>query len=435
MDYEFDELKRRSSARRAGKAKKRGRGPNWRKLALPLSLVATCCLLGALVIPKLVPVLGGLWSDVTSTEPVTEPLPTEPDTVIHLVAGGDVDITDQTVSSGEAVGGYDFTEVFKDVLPILSGGDATVMNLEGIVSGDVYGTETKALPPQLLKNLASAGVDILQTANSCSIYDGLQSLKSTLQGVKAAGMTPLGTYESKEAFEESGGYVIWEIQGIKVAFVAFTKGMNGSGLPASGEGCVNLLYKDYTSNQEDYTTIYQKVDKEAITKVLRNAAEQKPDVTVALVHWGSDSVDQISKTQTQIAKLMIEEGVDAIIGTHSHFLQKMEYDPEKGTLIAYSLGDFLGDFREAGDNSGTNFSVLLDLQITKSGSTGETKITGYDCVPIYREVQEGKIRILRIREAMEGYESNFLGRVSEETYNAMKTALERINSRTGLETE
>lgn len=426
MDYEFDELKRRREERRAGRSKKRGR--NWWRLALPLSLVVTCCLLAALVIPKLVPVFESLWSELTATEPGTEPLPTEPDKVIHLVAGGDVNITDQTLASGQVGGGYDFTEVFQDVLPILSGADVALMNLEGIVSGDVYGSATKAAPPQLLLGLASAGVDILQTANSCSVYDGLQSLKNTLQGVKAAGLTPVGTFASQEEFEESGGYLLWELNGIKVAFVAFTKGMNGMGLPVGSENCVNLLYSDYSST-------YQKVDKERITRVLRNAAAQEPDVTIALLHWGSDSVDQISETQTQICKLMQEEGVDAILGTHSHFVQKMEYDEEKGTFVAYSLGDFLGDFRQASDNSGTNYSVLLDLEITKSGVTGETRITGYDCVPIYREEQDGKLRILRIREAMEGYESNFLGRVSEETYNAMKTALERISSRTGLDKE
>lgn len=426
MDYEFDELKRRREERRAGRSKKRSR--KWWRLALPLSLVVTCCLLAALVIPKLVPVFESLWSELTATEPVTEPLPTEPDKVIHLVAGGDVNITDQTLASGQVGGGYDFTEVFQDVLPILSGADVALMNLEGIVSGDVYGSATKAAPPQMLLGLASAGVDILQTANSCSVYDGLQSLKNTLQGVKAAGLTPVGTFASQEEFEESGGYLLWELNGIKVAFVAFTKGMNGMGLPVGSENCVNLLYSDYSST-------YQKVDKERITRVLRNAAAQEPDVTIALLHWGSDSVDQISETQTQICKLMQEEGVDAILGTHSHFVQKMEYDEEKGTFVAYSLGDFLGDFRQASDNSGTNYSVLLDLEITKSGVTGETRITGYDCVPIYREEQDGKLRILRIREAMEGYESNFLGRVSEETYNAMKTALERISSRTGLDKE
>lgn len=420
MDYEFEKLQRRRENRRAGKAPKK-RGYNWRKLVLPLALIATVCLLGALVIPKLVPLL----EDLTATEPVTEPLPAEPDKVIHLVAGGDVNITEQTLTAGQTEGGYNFTEVFKDVLPVLSAGDVTVMNLEGIVSGDVYSADTKAVPPQLLQSLKAAGVDMLQTANSCSVYDGLQSLKNTLQGVKAAGLTPVGTFASQEEFEESGGYVLWEIQGIKVAFVAFTKGMNGMGLPVGSENCVNLLYKDYSST-------YQKVDKEKITQILRNAAKQQPDAIIALVHWGSESVDQISDTQIQIAKLMKEEGVDAIIGTHSHFVQNMEYDPQTGSFVAYSLGDFLGDFHGEKDNSGTNFSVLLDLEITKSGTTGETKITGYDCVPIYREVRDGKIRILRIREAIEGYESSFLGSVSEETYQAMKSALEKLNKRTGL---
>ena len=423
MDYDFEELQRRRANRRAGKKRKK-QGHNRWKLALPLALIATVCLLGALVIPKLVQVFDSL----VGTEPIVETLPPEPDKVIHLVAGGDVNITKQTLAAGQTEGGYSFTEVFKDVLPVLSAGDVTVMNLEGIVSGDVYSAETKAVPPQLLRGLSAAGVDMLQTANSCSVYDGLQSLKNTLQGIRSAGLTPVGTFASQEEFEESGGYVLWEIQGIKVAFVAFTKGMNGMGLPVGSENCVNLLYQDYSST-------YQKVDKERITQVLRNAAAQEPDVIIALVHWGSEGVDQISDTQTQIAKLMKNEGVDAIIGTHSHFVQKMEYDPDSGTFVAYSLGDFLGDFHEETDNSGTNYSVLLDLEITKSGTTGETKITGYDCVPVYREIRDGKIRILRIREAIEGYESSFLGSVSEETYKAMKSALEKISARTGLEQE
>ena len=126
MDYEFDELKRRRAQRQAGKSKKRR--PNLWKWALPLSLAATLCLLGALVIPKLLPVIDDLWAGLSATEPATESLPVEPDKVIHLVAGGDVNITDQTLASGQTGGGYDFTEVFQDVLPILSAGDVAMMN-------------------------------------------------------------------------------------------------------------------------------------------------------------------------------------------------------------------------------------------------------------------------------------------------------------------
>lgn len=347
-----------------------------------------------------------------------------PDTVIHLVAGGNVNVTDKTVAAGFSNGIYDYTEVFKDVLPVLASGDVTMLNFEGILSGSSYGTDTKAAPPELLTALKNAGVDILQTANSYSVFDGHLGLTATIQGIQSAGMTPLGTYTSKSEFEQSGGYIIWEIKGIKVAMMAFTKGMvEGGGIPAVSKNCINLLYKDYDSTHD---TIYQKVDTEGITQIVRNAAAHDPDVMIALVHWGSEAADQISKSQQKICELLQQEGVDAIIGTHPHYVHKMEFDPEAGTFVAYSLGDFYGTVETA-------YSVLLELEITKDGATGETKVTGFEYVPIFQETgEDGALRILRIKEAVFGYENRYLDRVSEETYKAMKSALDRIEARVGV---
>ena len=190
-------------------------------------------------------------------------------------------------------------------------------------------------------------------------------------------------------------------------------------LPAGKEGCVNLLYTDYSTD-------YQKVDTEGITKILDAAAKEKPDVTVALVHWGSEFNNTISESQEQIRKLMQEKGVDAIIGTHSHYVQKMEFDPTAGTFIAYSLGDFFGDAQKAG----SEYSVVLELEITKDNVTGETKITGYDYVPIFTVAEKEKpLRVVRIHEAMKAYEDGFIDSVSKETYDAMAYALERIEAR------
>ena len=377
-------------------------------------VVLLCAVAAAILIPGFLPNDDGN-GDQTATLP-------PPDKVIHLVAGGDVNITDKSVAAGVTEGGYNYAQVFRDVLPVLSGGDVTMLNYEGVLGGTSYGTETKTAPAELMKALSSAGVDILQTANSYSVFDGLRGLGSTLQGVQSAGMTPLGTYATNADFRKAGGYVIWEIQGIKVAFMAFTKGMDGMGLPAGSEHCVNLLYTDYNST-------YQKVDKDGITQIVRNAAAHQPDVMVALLHWGSEFNDQISKSQKKICEILQEEGVDAIIGTHSHYVQKIEFNPDTGNLVAYSLGDFYGD----GETAGTNYSVLLDLEITQDGATGATKITDVSYVPIFLNKQEnGKLQVLRIKEALQAYENQYLDRVSEETYQAMKTALTRIESRTGI---
>ncbi|MBE6933550.1 MAG: CapA family protein [Ruminococcaceae bacterium] len=385
---------------------------NWKKIAIFAGIgVAVCGIIAVLIVPKL---LHG--SNPNGPQATTPP----PDRVIHFVAGGDLNVTDRAVVAGSSGTGYDYTKVFQDVLPELSRGDITALNFEGVVGGNRYGTDTRTAPAEMLKALSAAGVDVLQTANSYSVYNGLQGLNSTLQGVQDAGLTSLGTYATNGDFNRSGGYVIWEVGGIKVAMMAFTKGMvnvagQPAGLPDGSEHCVNLLYKDYTST-------YQKVNTEGIRQVVRNAMAHQPDVTIAMVHWGSEYNDQISKTQEKICKLLQEEGVDAIVGTHSHRVQEMKFDPEQGTFVAYSLGDFFG--------GEVSYSVLLDLEITKDGVTGKTKITDFSYVPIFSETDDsGKIRVLRIKEAMAGYENRYLDCVSEQTYLEMKDALTRLESR------
>ncbi len=360
-------------------------------------------------------------TQTVQTQPTTTVPPTTlpPDTVIHLAAGGDLNVTDKVISAGASLQGYDYSKIFLDVLPALAEADVTVLNFEGGVAGAPYGGESA--PPELLTALKNAGVDLIQTANSKSVTNGILGLTATLDAVRAAGMEPVGTFASKEEFRKSGGFTMLEIQGIRIALVAFTKGMDGRGLPQGSEECVNLLYTDYNST-------YQKVDEEGITAVLKKVAKEKPDITVALLHWGSEYNNTISSTQKKICSLMQEQGVDAIIGTHSHYVQQMTFDEKTGQFVAYSLGDFLSD----GTQSGTNYSVILDLEITKDGVTGETKITGYTWTPIYlldETENGGSMRLLRLNNAIETYEREAVGSVSENDYHAMKSALERIETK------
>lgn len=337
-------------------------------------------------------------------------------TVIHLAATGDLNITEKVVASGG--GSYDYTQTLLDVAHLLANADITSVNLEGTLTGDPYGTDRSA-PQTMMDSLASAGVDLVQLANSYSIYRGMDGLKSTISGIRLAGMEPLGVYPDAEEAKAAKGYTIRTVQGIKIAFVAFTKGMDGMALPPGNEGCVNVLYTDYATD-------YQEVDTAGISKVLDAAAREKPDLTVALLHWGSEFNNNISQSQTEICTLLKEKGVDAIIGTHSHYVQKMEFDPAAGTFVAYSLGDFLGD----ADRAGSEYSVILDLEITKDNESGHTSITGYSYTPIFTMAEEGKpLKVLRIREAMKAFEDGYLDRVSQTSYDAMAYALKRIEAR------
>lgn len=356
--------------------------------------------------------------DTRPTETVVkETEPKGEQTVVRFAAAGDLNITDKVVSSGGA--GMDYSRVFADVLPLLAEADLTVMNLEGNVVGAPYGTQQASAPAQLLSVLATAGVDMVQMANSRSIHNGITGLAATLSAIRTAGIEPIGAYASNDEFSDNGGYTLWEVEGVRIGVVAFTKGMDNMALPAGSENCVNVLYKDYSST-------YVEVDTDRITDILERLEKEKPDVTIALVHWGSEYNDTHSKTQEKIRDLMLENGVDAILGTHPHYVQQVDFDKEAGTLVAYSLGDFLGDR----DRSGTEYGVVLNLEITKDNGEGTAKITGFDYQPIFTSLDgEGLLRVLRIRPAIAAYEGGYLDKVSAEDYAAMVNALARIDAR------
>ena len=360
--------------------------------------------------------------NVTIPEETTSRLHQDPTTVVHIRAAGDLNITDTVVNAGFTQNGYNFTAAFQDVLPVLADADLTVMNFEGNVCGAPFGTASASAPMELLYALRSAGVDILQTANSFTVHNGLLGMQSTLNNIRSVGIETTGSYANSQEFQNSQGYIMCEIQGIRIAIVAFTKGMGSRGIPTMSEDCVNLLY-------EDYATTYQKIDRDRIREILGNVDSEDPDLTIALLHWGSEFNDRINASQESIVSLMQDEGVDVIIGTHPHRVQKVDFNQETGTLVAYSLGDFFGDAKE----SGTNYSIILDLEITRDNETGKTKVTGFDYIPIYTlkesESCDGQRRVVRIQEAMLAYDTNFVDRITKEAYDSMKYSLERIEAR------
>lgn len=350
-------------------------------------------------------------------EPTTPPTetPTEPplaDTVIHFAAAGDINVNDTTAA-------LDFKQAFQHLLPVLSRADLTAVNFEGNLIGAPYGAATQSAPQDLMNALKACGVDLIQMANSRSITNGLDGLRTTLSAIRAAGMEPVGAWGTEEEAQQSGGYTIREVNGIKLALVAFTKGMDSMALPVGSEDCVNVLY-------EDYATTYKDVDADGIKAVLNRVEKENPDLTIALVHWGSEFRDQISDTQEYILEILQENGVDAVIGTHPHYVQALEFDPEAGTFVAYSLGDLLSD----GETAGTEYGIILDLEITKDALTGVTKITGYSYTPIFNVRRENRqLRLMELHEAIRAYESGHLDRPAREMYEDMLYALSRVEAR------
>lgn len=422
MDWDPEELKARRQQR------KQQRQQAQKKLIIRISIAAVVLLLCGILIfvlagrnpaepPATEPPQTTPAAETTAQPTGSEPEETQPaQTVIHFAAAGDLNVTELVIASGGTE--YDYSETFLDVAHLLADADLAAVNFEGNLCGAPYGS-TASAPQSLMQALHSAGVDMVQLANSYAINRGVSGLHDTIDGVRQAGMEPVGVFKNAEEYSRQKGFTMFEVQGVRVAVISFTKGMDGTTLPPGNESCVNVLYSDYDST-------YQKVNKERITGVLNAVNAEAPDVTIALLHWGSEFNDTISKSQQSICKLLQENGVDAIIGTHPHYVQKITFDPETGHLVAYSLGDFISDAARAG----SEYSIILNLEITKDNVTGQTSITGYEYTPIFSAVREGKpTRVLRIREAIAAYEADYIDAVDRETYEDMVYALKRAEQR------
>lgn len=340
---------------------------------------------------------------------------------------GDISLDEAMMESFRTQSGYDFSPLFQRILPRLAPADLAVGNLEGNVSASGE-LGDHLYPPALLNALYAVGFDVLQTSNSYSIQNGITGLTATKQAIRAAGMDSLGTWSSEQDRSENG-VLVKDVNGIKIAFLAFTKGMNNLRLPVGAEYCVNLLYSDYDTN-------YSEIASTAIEQAVAEARLQNPDLIVAMVHWGSEYDREVTESQEEIAELLFQNGVNLIVGAHSHYVGAMELKDKNlrsagGSFVAYSLGDFVS----VADSDSARNGCILSVRIQKDGS--DVRITELRYVPTYSAApsEELEIRdyaVLDTLGAISFYKEGYYDRVSDALYEELVSALEDMKEQTGL---
>lgn len=345
------------------------------------------------------------------------------DATVTLTFVGDICLDETAIEAFRTEDGFDFTPIFRRVTTQLTSADLSIGNLEGNISDTVSDYN---YPPDFLSALYASGFDILQTANSFSIQNGIAGLIQTKQAITAAGMESTGTFSSQEEREESGGVLIREVNGIRFAFLAFTKGMNNLRLPEGAEYAVNLLYQDYDTN-------YTEIDRSAIVSVIEQAQAYEPDVIVALLHWGSEYTQEISSAQKDVADLLFRNGVDLIVGSHSHYVGPMENDSffhGRSCFVAYSLGDFLS----AADSFAARNGCILTVRFERRGQDVAMKEIRY--TPTFsaepnRELKSEAYEIYNSLDAIAFYENGYYDHVSDQLYEKLKKAVEQMETQTG----
>jgi len=361
-------------------------------------------------------------------ENIPEP---DPDVIATIAAVGDIMMYDAQINAAKQEDGtYDFTSCFEAIYPYTASADLTFGNLElNLLGSEPYMGNTQTAPyfnapENLAANLSAIGFDILQTANTYSIMNGMKGLQSTIDILNQNSIDHVGTHATDPAESASGGVVLRDVNGIRIAVIGFTKGVNNMALPSNSKFAVDLLYNDYNSN-------YQQVDTTSILERIDAAKNTDPDVIIAMLHWGSEYELGISDTQEEIRDLMFKNGVDVILGSHPHIVGPMETmevetsdGEKKECFVAYSLGNFISSMNK----EYTKDSVILNLEFTKSGETGDTVISDISYTPLYildrGEGTERRFEVLPIRDAI-------ASSMFEEYEGVMNTAIDNLKTNTG----
>jgi poly-gamma-glutamate capsule biosynthesis protein CapA/YwtB (metallophosphatase superfamily) len=92
--------------------------------------------------------------------------------------------------------------------------------------------------------------------------------------------------------------------------------------------------------------------------IRRARQEHKADFVVVYPHWGWENEKFASPAQQRLAKFMLDQGADAVVGGHPHVTQNIQiYD---GKPIFYSLGNFVFNGFDTVD---TNTGWVLELEL------------------------------------------------------------------------
>lgn len=282
---------------------------------------------------------------------------------ITLTAAGDCLMHNTQIWSGwQKDGTYCFDSFFTDVKDLIAEGDYSSTNFEAAMAGAESGyTGYPAFnsPDVMADAFKNAGFDLVVTTNNHIMDRGYNGAVRTMEVLRGAGLDTVGTNKDEE---ESRSFLIKDIKGVKVAYLAYTYGTNGIPVPKKHSYLVNLLERE---------------------KVLADIKAIRPqaDVLILVLHWGVEYSPHSSREQKTMAYEFLEAGADVILGSHPHVIQDMEIirAGKKDKFVVYSMGNFISDQKGLERNSG----IVLKMKFTKNFNTGETLLAEASYTPTY----------------------------------------------------
>lgn len=260
---------------------------------------------------------------------------------MKIAAVGDVMFGDQPVCFGFGVmseakiKGYGY--LFKHVKEVFSQYDLVIGNLESVLADplphenhNLWSMMNRGMD-EAADSLRNAGVNLVSLANNHIFEHNENALDRTIKNLDKVGIVHIGS--------KTHPVFVYKKDNCRVGFLAWS-----------------LLPDRYWQDKEprEYYNITNDVP-----DIVNDVQKIKNDVDYLILslHWGNEFIQQPSKQQQSQAHLLVDSGIDVILGHHPHVLQPVER--YKHGLIFYSLGNFISDYWIASCKQ----SVIIELNI------------------------------------------------------------------------
>ena len=327
-------------------------------------------------------------------------------------------------------GTYDFHENFEYVKPWLKQADLVIGDFEGTISPSHYlaGYPLFNAPGEVMDAIKDAGYQVLDLAHNHILDSQIEGVFSTADAIEKAGMTPIGVYTHEP--REKAPIIIKEVNGIKIALLAYSYGFNG--------------IEEYIS-KEDYDNHLSDLNEDKMKTEIERA-EKEADITVIMPQMGIEYQLEPTEEQKQLYHKMIDWGADIIFGGHPHVVEPAETVEKDGDkkLIIYSMGNFISNQRietmkDEENAKWTERGVLMDVTIKKKA--GKTIIETAQAHPSWVN------RTPKGTYSLEGYPlylyqtyilddfiegGKYRSQLDEDTKERIDTAYKEMNEHVGL---
>lgn len=209
---------------------------------------------------------------------------------------GDILCDDGILNDAKNGDDYYFNNMFTDVIEYTKDADYAIGTMEtNFTDRELSGAKKYNSPMSFLNSIKGTGIDMVSLAHNHVLDYGKEGFDSTIDNIQKNEISITGIADNKENENKEFTGNIKEVNGIKIAFLAYTYGLSNE--------------NEVTEEEKSLANIYsvEKVDKDF------EYANENSDFVIVIMHWGEVNNSSISEWQINVKNYLVHKGANVIL--------------------------------------------------------------------------------------------------------------------------